>query len=257
MSMRSSWKGSLGFGMVAIPVKLYKATEANNGKISLNQLHAECGGRVKMPKYCPKCDKQLETSEIVKGYEVSKDQYVQITAEDMENLPLKTQKAIQVEHFVRGLPDLRYPQDAYFLAPDKDMGAKAFTLFCKAMEAEGVIGIAKIAMRDREHLCAVRPYNGVLLLQTLHWASDLRSCDELQVSAEVTEKEMDMASTLIRAMTGEVDLADYTDDYTNALRNLIEAKMEGRVIEAPEVKEETKDLLDDLMKSVEMAQAAA
>lgn len=255
--MRSSWKGSLGFGIVAIPVKLYKATEANNGKISLNQLHAECGERIRMPKYCPKCERQLETSEIVKGFEVSKDQYVHITSEELENLPLKTQKAIQVEHFVRDIPDLRYPKDAYFLAPDKDMGAKAFTLFCKAMEAEGVIGIAKIAMRDREHLCAVRPYNGVLLLQTLHWASDLRSCDELKVSAEVTEKELEMASTLIRAMTGEVDLADYTDDYTNALRRLIEAKMEGREVEVPEVKQETEDLLADLLKSVEMAEAAA
>ena len=121
--MRSMWKGSLGFGMVAIPVKLYGATD--DKKISMNQLHSECGSRIKMPKYCPQCDRQLEASEITKGYPIDKDHYVPVTPEELEMLPLNSLKSIQVDAFVKNIEDLRYFKDCYLLSPE-EVGAKAF-----------------------------------------------------------------------------------------------------------------------------------
>ena len=246
--MRSMWKGSLGFGMVAIPVKLYGATDDN--RISMNQLHTECGSRIKMPKYCPKCDRQIEASEIVKAYPIDKEHYVPVTAEELESLPLNSLKSIQVDAFVKGVEDPRYFKDSYLLSPE-EVGAKAFVLFVKAMEAAEVMGIAKIAIREREQLCSVTPFNGVLLLRTLHWGDELRDYGELVPFASVSDEEMAMAGKLIGGMTKEVDLAEYHDDYRKALVELISAKLEGKTIEIPEApKPQDADLAKQLVASL-------
>jgi len=228
--MRSMWKGSLGFGMVAIPVKLYGATD--DKRIAMNQLHTECGSRIKMPRYCPQCDRQLEAAEIVKGYPIDKEHYVPVTAEELEMLPLDSIKSIQVDAFIKDIEDPRYFKDSYLLSPE-EVGAKAFVLFVSAMEKAGVMGIAKISIREREQLCSVRPFNGVLLLQTLHWGDELRDYGELVPFATVSDQEMEMAGQLIGGMTKEVDLAEYKDEYRQALVDLISAKLEGKTIEAP------------------------
>ena len=246
--MRSMWKGSLSFGLVCIPVKLYGATD--DKKISMNQLHSECGSRIKMPKYCPKCDRQIEASEIVKAYPIDKEHYVPVTTEELEMLPLNSLKSIQVDAFVKGVEDPRYFKDSYLLSPE-EVGAKAFVLFVKAMEQVGVVGIAKIAIREREQLCSVSPFNGVLLLQTLHWGDELREYSELVPFASVSDAEMEMAGRLIGGMTKEVDLADYHDDYRKALVELISAKLEGKTIEIPEApKPQDADLAKQLMASL-------
>lgn len=252
--MRSMWKGSLGFGMVVIPVKLYGATDDN--RISMNQLHTECGSRIKMPKFCPQCNRQVETSEIVKGYPLDKEHYVPVTEEELDSLPLSSLKAIQVDAFVKGVDDPRYFKDSYLLSPE-EVGVKAFVLFVKAMEQVGVVGIAKIAIREKEQLCELRPFNGLLLLQTLHWGDELRDYGEIIPFASVTDKEMEMAGRLIGGMTREVDLASYKDEYRTALVELISAKLAGKTIEAPKTKpKQDVDLVKQLLASLNSLQPA-
>ncbi len=248
MAMRSTWKGTLSFGMVVIPVKLYGATEEH--KISLNQLHTACKSRIKMPKYCPTCEKFLEPGEISKGYPLDKEHYVELTETDMATLPLASIKSIAVKLFAKGDLDPRMVTDHYYLSPD-EAGAKAFVLFMKAMESSGVYAVARITMREREHLCALRPFGGVLLMQTLHWADEVRDYGELIATATVSDKEMQMAQAFIAAMTGEARLDEEKDQFTDAMKELIAAKLAGKVIEAPAApaKQET-DLVDALMASL-------
>jgi len=246
--MRSMWKGSLGWGMVAIPVKLYGATD--DKKISMHQLHTECHSRIKMPRYCSQCDRQVETSEIVKGYEISKDKYVEVTESDLDTLPLNSLKSIQIDAFVEKVGDLRYYKDCYFLSPE-EVGVKAFVLFVKAMEDAGVVGISKISIREREQLCCVRPFEGILLLQTLHWTDEFRDYGELIPFATITDAELEMAGKLVGAMTKEVSLENYKDSYREALIELINAKLEGRTIEAaPAPPKQDADLAKQLLASL-------
>jgi len=252
--MRSICKGTVSFGMVAIPIKLYGATD--DKRIAMNQLHTECGSRIKMPRYCPKCDRHLEAGEIVKGYPIDKDHYVPVTPEELENLSLNSLKSIQVDAFVKGVEDPRYFKASYLLSPE-EVGAKAFVLFVKAMEQAGVMGIAKISIRDKEQLCSLQPFNGVLLLQTLHWSDELRDYQEIVPYATVSDNEMEMAGKLIGGMTRDVDLADYHDEYRQALVELISAKLEGKTIEAPIApKRQDKDLADQLLASLNAMEPA-
>jgi DNA end-binding protein Ku len=248
MAMRSTWKGTLSFGMVVIPIKLYGATEEH--KISLNQLHTECKSQIKMPKWCPKCEKFLTPGEISKGYPLDKERFVELTGDDMAMLPLASIKSIAVKTFAKGVLDPRMVTDHYYLSPD-EMGAKAFVLFMKAMETSGVYAVARITMREREHLCAIRPMDGILLMQTLHWTDEVRDYGELMATAIVSEKEMQMAQALISAMTGEAKLEDEQDQFTEAMKELIAAKLSGKVLEAPAAPVRAEpDLVDALMASL-------
>lgn len=284
--MRSIWKGSLGFGMVAIPVKLYGATE--NKSIGLNQLHAECGSRIKMPRHCPVCDERriqqidalllndltkqgnreavmntvqslalgMESGEIIKGYPIDKEHYVPLTPEDLESLPLQSTKNIVVEAFMKGdITDPRWFNSVYFLAPE-DVGTKAFVLFMKAMEVAEVIGIAKISLRERERMCLVRPFDGILAISTLNWGDELRPYDEFRAFASVSDKEMEMAQALINGMTKEVDLNSYQDNYRAAMVELIGAKLDGKTIEAPTINKQETDLSDALLASLNQLEPA-
>ena len=248
--MRSMWKGALSFGLVAIPVKMYKAVEEQT--IHLNNIHKECGTRIQMPKYCPKCLKQLKAEEIVRAYclDEKAGEYLPLTEQDMASLPLTTMKTVQVEAFVKTIADPRWFDSSYILAPE-EVGTKAFVLFAKAMQELGVMGIAKIAIRDKEALCAIRPQDGILILQTMFWGNELRDYGELIPFADVSEREMDMAKTLLTAMTREVDLTAYTDNYRKVLTDLIAAKLTGApIIAAPEPKQAEGDLFDQLMASL-------
>lgn len=269
---RSIWKGALGFGMVTIPVKLYGATEERKitmNQLHGTKLNREtrevefCGGKVAQPRRCPACDEALMAElraahgdenimelaneyavatlapdDIIKGYPIGKNNWVPLTKAELDMLPLSSLKSIQVDAFVSGRQedldtiDVRYFKTSYFLAPE-EVGAKGFVLFVTAMEKAGVMGIAKIAIREKEQLCALRPYKGILLLQTMHWADELRDCGDLIPFASITDQEMEMAGSLIKGMTKDVDLTLYEDDYRTALIEMINAKLDGKTIEAP------------------------
>ncbi|KKK90934.1 hypothetical protein LCGC14_2718040, partial [marine sediment metagenome] len=172
MAIRSVWKGAVGFGMVSIPVKLYGAVGEED--VLFNQLHWDCNTRIQMPRWCPTCDEKVETADIVKGYPLGDDRYVVVDAEELAALKVKSIKAIEVVEFVDGSSiDPRHYDKPYFMAPDVG-GGKAFTLLLKGMEHVGRVAVAKVSMRGREHLCTIRPFGDLLLLQTLLWADELR-----------------------------------------------------------------------------------
>ena len=256
MAPKSIWKGAMGFGMVSVPVKLYSATEEK--AVHFNQLHRDCGGRISLPKTCIECEKKLEASEIVKGYPVGDDQYVLMEEADFANLPVKSLKTIDVVAFVKGDQiDPRHYNKPYFLAPE-EAGTKAFSLFLQVMGKVNMVGICKLGYREREHLATIRAFEGVILLQTLYYADELRSAEELKPKVvEVSDRELEMAETLIQTLVmDKVNMTMFGDAYREALLGLIEAKLNGEVFTVETVTEAPKmDLVDALMASINVAKA--
>ena len=257
MAMRSLKSTSLSFGMVCIPVKLYPTTQDKSVGM-FNQIHAVCGSRIKMPKVCPKCNRPVEAGELVKGYSLGKvkggeEKFIYVTDQELENLRLETAQNIAIDAFVPAdkVADPRWFESCYFLSPE-DTAVRPFVLFARTMEALNSVGIAKVALKEqKEHLCVVRPFEGMLMLQTLHCADELRDFSEIMVSANVSQKEMELAKSLITAMTREVDLASYQDEYRKAVLELIVAKQEGRSIDLPAApKPASTDVVDALLASL-------
>ena len=252
MAPRSIWKGAMGFGMVSVPVKLYSATDEKT--VHFNQLHADCQTRIQMPRWCPTCDRKVEQSEIVKGYPIGDEKWLVMDSADFTSLPVKSLKTIDVVAFVEGNQiDPRHYNKPYFLAPE-DAGVKAFSLFLQAMAKVNMVGICKLAMREREHLATIRAFGGVILLQTLYYADELRNPDEVKPKmVDVSEKEMEMAITLLQTLrTPTPNLDQYEDEYRNALLERIQAKVAGEsfaISETP-TEEPKMDLVDALMASI-------
>ena len=257
------WKGAIQFGLVTIPVKLYLATESRAG-VSFNMLHAEDLTRIQMKIFCPVEDEIVPRTETVKGFEYAPDKYVVITDEDLEKLPLKTVRSIEIEQFVdakEAESQTRFVKQAYYLEPDK-IGRKAFGLLKEVLADKGLTAICKIVIRDREALAALDPFENTMLLSTLYWPDEIRALAELDIPAaeqELKPAEKLMAEKLIEAMTGEFDAAAYRDEYREALMQVIESKIEGHeIVATPEVAEGTKlvDLMAALQASVKAATTA-
>jgi len=257
---RSMWKGAIQFGLVTIPVKLYVATEARAG-VSFNMLHETDSTRIQMKIWCPEDEQIIARAETVKGFEYAPDKYVVITDEDLEKLPLKTVRSIEIEQFVptaEAETQTRFVKSGYYIEPDR-VGRKAFALLKSVLEDKGLTAICKFVLRDREVLAALNPFENTMLLSTLYWPDEIRDLGELDLPEEEPEikpAERKMAAQLIEAMTGEFDPANYRDEYREALMQVIEAKIEGREtveIETPE--EETK--LIDLMAALQASVKAA
>ncbi len=255
MARRSIWKGAITFGMVAIPSKLYSATE--DVDISLHQYHKECGCRISMPKYCGTCQKMLATADITKGYEVG-DSYVPLTESDFQSLPLKSVKTIEVVEFVdESQIDIRCYDKPYFLGSDEG-GYKAYRLFVQAMAESKLVAVAKLAYRERERLAIVRPYQGVMMLQTLRYAEELKDCSDLKPPEyAISEKEQNLAVSLVKAMAvPQFDLSKYHDEYRQALEKLIEAKIAGEALPvAQESPAPVSDVADALLASLKLVEA--
>jgi DNA end-binding protein Ku len=257
---RSMWRGAIQFGLVTIPVKLYLATE--QGGIGFNMLHKTCLNRIQMKIWCPYHEEVIPRSETVRGYEWTKDKYVVITDEDLESVPLKTVRAIEIEKFVdeeqAEETASRFVKQAYYLEPDR-VGRKAFQLLKEVLQDKGLTAICKIVIRDREALAAMDPFENTMLLSTLYWPDEIRALGELdlpQEEAEIKPAEKKMAAQLIEAMTGEFDPAQYRDEYREALMQVIESKIEGReTVEVEEPAEPTK--LVDLMAALQASVSAA
>ena len=251
---RAIWSGAIGFGMVSIPVKLFGATESKD--ISFNLLHSTCGTRVKQVRWCPTDEVEVPWNETVRGYEYAKDQYVTLTDEDFEQLPLPSKHTIDINAFVKEDEiDPVYYEKSYHLAPD-ERGEKPYALLIKTLEKKGLTAIATITIRKKEQLCALRPMDGVLMLETLFYPDEIRDRPEMDLDkTKVTERELEMAFTLIDLLRKPFEPEEYKDHYREALSQLIEAKLEGReVVESPEPKEsKVIDLADALRRSVEAA----
>jgi DNA end-binding protein Ku len=255
---RSIWKGVMSFGMVAIPVRLYLATESSS-KVSFNLLCPEHKSRIKNKRFCVEGDHEVAWGDVVKGYEYEKGTYVELTDEDLEKLPLRSSKAIDISGFIKDeeLPGALYYQSAYYLEPEKS-AEKPYALLNKTLEKTGRVAIAKFALRDRERLVSVRPLNGALLMNTLHWPDEIRSTEDLDVpeDVKVSPAELKMAENLVGMMAAEFEPGEYKDEYKQAVLKVVDAKVQKReVIEAPEAEAETTvvDLMSALKASVERA----
>jgi DNA end-binding protein Ku len=251
---RAIWSGSIGFGMVSIPVKLFGATESKD--ISFNLLHATCGTRLKQLRWCPTDEREVPWNETVRGYEYAKDQYVTLTDEDFEKLPLPSKHTIELTAFVKEDEiDPVYYERSYHLAPD-ERGEKAYALLIRTLEKKGLTAIATITIRKKEQLCALRPKDGSLMLETLYYPDEIRARPEMDLDqVKITDRELDMAFTLIDLLRKPFDPEEYKDNYREALTQVIDAKLEGReVVESPPSREsKVIDLADALRRSVEAA----
>jgi DNA end-binding protein Ku len=257
---RSMWKGAIQFGLVTIPVKLYLATESSY-QVRFNMLHEKDLSRIQMKTYCPVDDEVISRTDTVKGYEYAPDKYVVITDEDLEKVPLKTVRTIEIEQFTKADPEdsnTRFVKQAYYLEPDK-IGRKAFYLLRSVLADEGLTAICKVVIKDREALAAMDPFAETMLLTTLHWPDEIRSTKELDLPDDELDfkpAELAMAKQLVSAMTGEFDADSYHDEYRDALMKVIEAKVEGHEVTEPEEVEETGNLVD-LMAALEASVKAS
>jgi len=255
---RSMWRGAIQFGLVTIPVKLYLATE--QGGIGFNLLHASCLNRIQMKVYCPYHDEIIPRSETVRGYEWSKGKYVVVTEEDIDSVPLKTMRAIEIEMFVEATRDnagTQFVKQAYYLEPEQ-IGAKAFYLLKSVLAEQNKSAICKIVLKDREQLAALNPFTNTMLLTTLHWPDEVRATDELnlpEAEIEIKPAERKMAEQLVASMTGDFSADDYRDDYRQALMAVIERKVAGEKPEPAARAEPTN--ITDLMAALEASVAAA
>jgi len=254
---RSIWKGSMQFGMVNIPVALYVATESTS-KVSFNLLCPDHKSRIKNKRWCPVGDHEVAST--VKGFEYEKGQYVIFDEDDLEKLPLRSSRAIEIAGFIdeSELPGTLYYQNAYYLEPDK-AASKPYALLKKTLEKTGRVAIAKFALRERERLVSLHPLDGTLILNTLHWPDEIRSTEELNLPEDVkiSPAEIKMAESLVEMMAMKFDPSEFKDEYKEAVDKIVEAKVKGRedLVEAPEQEAETTvvDLMSALKASVERA----
>jgi len=252
---RSIWSGVITFGLVSIPVKLYPATQDKD--VSFHQLHRPDHSRIKYKKFCATEDTEVETEDIVRAFEVSKDQYVEVTDDDLEHLPLPAKHTIELSAFVKADDiDPIYFEKSYYLEPE-DTGLKPYALLMKVLEKKGVTGVATIAIRNKESLCALRPHDSTLLLETLHYPDEIREREFKLESTAVSDRELAVAGTLVDALEETFDPGKYHDHYREALLELIASKTEGREVVTPEAESAgapVTDLMAALRASIEAAQ---
>jgi DNA end-binding protein Ku len=257
---RAMWKGAIQFGLVTIPVKLYLATESKYG-ISFNMLHEKDLSRINMKIWCPTDEEVINRSDTVKGYEYAPDQYVVITDEDLEKVPLKTVRSIEIEQFSKRDEEdgaVRFVKQAYYIEPDK-IGRKAFYLLKQILQDEDLTAICKVVIKDREALASLDPFGKTMMLSTLHWPDEIRSTGELDLPEDEYDfkpGEMTMAKQLVSAMTGPFEPENYKDEYREALMKVIEQKVEGKEVVEVEQPEESGKLID-LMAALEASVNAA
>jgi DNA end-binding protein Ku len=251
---RAIWKGAVSFGMVSIPIKLYTATEEKD--VSFNLLHKKDGARIKQQRYCPEDDAVVEWNDVVRGYEIGPDQYVVMEPEDFEKVPVDTTHAIEITDFVPAAQiDPIYYQKTYYLEPDK-IGAKPFALLREVLKDSSLVALAKVTLRQKEQLCTLRVFENTIALETMLYADEIRSAQDLDVPEEtaIGEKELAMAKSLVDMLTGDFEPEKYHDNYREALLELIERKAEGQEIKRPApVAGKVTDLMEALRASVEAA----
>src|SRR6058998_3959277 len=229
MAPHSIGSGTISFGLVSIPVRLY--TAASSASVSFNLLHAKCGSRIKQQTFCPVCNEVVDRASLVRGYEFTKDQYVRVADEELKSLEGEASKVIDIAEFVPlQSVDPIYFEKTYFLGPDKG-GDKAYRLLADAMDKQGRVALAKFVMRGKESLVLIRPAQGGLMLHTMYFADEVRSFSEIDKgqSANIRAGELDLAMQLISGLARDEFTPDqFADDYRGRVLDLLERKVEGR-----------------------------
>jgi DNA end-binding protein Ku len=259
MAPRSTWKGYLKVSLVTIPIKVFPATESAD-TLSFNQLHAECQTRIQQKRWCPHCEREVPNAELVKGYEFEKGRYVVVTEEDIQKVRVESTRVIDLVQFADDTAiDPIYVDRSYYLAPDGGVAAEAFAVMREGMA--GKAGIGKVALNGREYLVAIRPQKKGMVMYTLHHDAEIRSIDQIEelnsVPATVKPAEMKLAKQVVATFDAELNLKEYKDEYKEGLRKIIEAKIAGEEVIAPEVQEPPKvvDLMEALRRSLDSVSA--
>ena len=254
MPPHSLGSGTISFGLVAIPVKMYTAASA--GGVSFNQLHAKCGNRLRQQMFCPVDNEVVDRSAIVKGYEFQKDQYVRFTDEEIKSLEGETSRVIDIAEFVPlSTVDPIYFEKTYYLGPDKG-GEKPYRLLADAMAKTEQVALAKFVMRGKESLVLIRPAQHGLMLHTMYFADEVREFGEIDKgeSATLREGELGLALRLIEDLSHEeFKPEEYHDDYRQRVLDLVNLKVEGKEVTTvtPEVhRAQVIDLMDALKQSL-------
>jgi DNA end-binding protein Ku len=251
---RAIWSGSISFGMVTIPVKLLGATESKDIRFSL--LHATCGTKLQQKRWCPTDEVEVPWTETARGYEYTKGEYVKLTDEDFEQLPLPSKHTIELSGFVeeREIDPIFYER-SYYLEPG-ERAEKPYALLLKALEEKKLSAVASITIRKKEQLCVLRPLQGVIMLETLFYPDEIRQERGVDLDrVKVSERELEMAYTLIELLKKPFDPSEHRDHYREALAELIEAKLDGKQVVSAPAPRGTRviDLTDALKRSVEAA----
>ncbi len=259
--MHAMFKGTISFGLVSIPIKMFAATEEKD--IRFRSIHKKCHTPIKYKKVCPNCNEEVGPDDIVKGFEYEPGKFVIVSDEDIESAKAEVQaRSIEIVDFV----DLReidpiYFDKTYYLAPQPEMGDKAYNLLREAMNRSGRIAVARVTMRDKQTLCVLRVYGEALVLETIFYPDEIRPVSEvpsLPKQKDVDAKEMDIAEKLIGNLTAAFDPSKYTDEYRESLKKVIEAKIAGKqVVSQPNAPETNViDLMEALKRSVEQTEKA-
>lgn len=257
MPPHSIGSGTISFGLVAIPIKLYPATSPQS--VSFNLLHARCGSRVRQQMFCPVDNEVVERSQLVRGHEVARDQYVRVTDDELKAMEGEASKTIDIAEFVPlAKVDPIYFERTYYLGADKG-GEKPYHLLAEAMARAGQAALAKFIMRGKETLVLIRAVDGRLVLHTMYFADEVRSAAEIARGdgGKVRDNEMDLALQLIRGLASEEFKPEqYRDEYRERVTEMIRRKVEGQEVTTPppaEPRAQVIDLMDALQKSLARA----
>ena len=256
---RPIWSGSISFGLVTVPVKLFSATSPK--EVRFHMLHDKDGGRIQQKRVCSIDGEEVSWEHIVKGFEISKGRYVTVTREELEAFNPKATKAIEIEDFVE-LPQIDpiYYASTYYLVPDRG-AAKPYALLREAMKRSNKVGIGRFVLRTKQYLAAVRPLGKALAISTMLYADEVVSQDELEglpdAHAKPGEREMKMAEQLIESLGAEFDIRKYKDDYREQVLALLQRKAEGEEIVAEAPAEEPRGKVVNLMEALQKSLAAA
>jgi DNA end-binding protein Ku len=255
--MAATWKGTLSFGLVAIPIQLSPA--ARTERISFNQLHKVCHTRLKQPLFCPTCNRQVERSEVEKGYEYEKDQYLLFTEEELDRIEPESARMMEILEFCKLEEiDPLYFDASYYVSAEA-AGAKAYKLLLETMQRTGYAGIAKVTMHNREYIVIVRARRTGLTLHTMFYSNEIRAAAESgEGKFEIKEQERSLATQLVESLAAPFEPEKYHDTYQEALRTLIDAKAQGQdVVAVPSTAQAPPvDLMAALKQSLSQKQAA-
>jgi DNA end-binding protein Ku len=253
--MRTIWNGSISFGLVSIPIGLALATQRND--VAFRTLHRECGTPIKQKRWCPVHERDVESDELVKGWEFSKGQFVIVEESDLEAVALQRSQSIDIVRFVQlSEVDPVFFDRTYYLAPaSSEAQRRPYVLLLEAMKQTGMAAIGKFVLWGKENLCLIRPLGDTLAMETLFYAEDVRPSAEIEEAVRETnvqDAELGLAEQLITGLVGEWVPEDFANDYRGELRAMLEAKLAGHEITAPEPAPEAPvvDLLEALKRSV-------
>lgn len=254
------WKGYVSFGLISVPIRLFVA--AREQHVSFNQLHKECGTRIKQQLFCPHCERVVERNEIAKGYPIEKDTYVQVTEDELKALQAESSESMDILQFVK-LDDVDpiYYQTSYFTVPE-DPGRRAYALIMQGMQQLKLGAIAKLTMHQREQIVMIRPYDKGLILHTLYYAEEVREIAEYghDEDLKLQKAEVDLAEQFMKQLTQKFDPEQYKDEYQSRVEGLVESKEAGMA--PPSEKHPKKrlapviNLMDALKKSMEQQDEA-